>query len=63
MGPLNVPTTGAYSAAFVDMHLTGNLAHAEGLAVPADFVHDLHGFDSNEVRAIMRDNALSLIGA
>jgi DNA-binding NtrC family response regulator len=33
LGPHNVPTRGAYSAAFVDMHLTGNIAHAEGLTV------------------------------
>jgi predicted TIM-barrel fold metal-dependent hydrolase len=37
--------------------------HAEGLTVPNDFVHDLHGFDGNEVRAIMRDNARELIRA
>jgi predicted TIM-barrel fold metal-dependent hydrolase len=37
--------------------------HAEGLAVPAAFVNDLHGFDDNEVRQIMRDNAYDLIGA
>lgn len=34
--------------------------HAEGLEVPTDFVHDLHGFDDAEIRAIMRDNALAL---
>lgn len=33
IGPHNVPTSGQFSAAFVDMHLTGNLAHAEGLTV------------------------------
>jgi predicted TIM-barrel fold metal-dependent hydrolase len=37
--------------------------HAEGLAVPNAFVDDLKGFDSAEVRAIMRDNASALIGA
>ncbi len=36
--------------------------HAEGLAVPNPFVHDLKGFDAGEVRAIMRDNAYALIG-
>lgn len=33
VGPYNVPEKGQFSAAFVDMHLTGNLAHAEGLSV------------------------------
>lgn len=33
VGPHNVPESGPFSAAFVDMHLTGNLAHAEGLGV------------------------------
>jgi predicted TIM-barrel fold metal-dependent hydrolase len=37
--------------------------HAEGLAEPSAFVHDLAGFDDTEVRTIMRDNARSLIGA
>lgn len=37
--------------------------HAEGLAVPTDFVDDLHGFNDDEVRMIMRDNAFELIGA
>jgi predicted TIM-barrel fold metal-dependent hydrolase len=36
--------------------------HAEGLAVPTEFVRDLHGFDETEVRQIMRDNAYDLIG-
>ena len=34
--------------------------HAEGLPEPTDFVHDLEGFDSSEIRKIMRDNGLSL---
>ena len=34
--------------------------HAEGLAEPTDFVDDLDGFSDDEIRAIMRDNALSL---
>ena len=34
--------------------------HAEGLAEPTDFVHDLHGFSDEEVRLIMRDNGLAL---
>ena len=35
--------------------------HAEGLAVPTDFIHDLKGYDEAEVRLVMRDNALSLL--
>ena len=34
--------------------------HAEGLAEPTTFVDDLHGFSADEIRAIMRDNALGL---
>jgi predicted TIM-barrel fold metal-dependent hydrolase len=34
--------------------------HAEGLAVPTDFVHDLKGFTDAEVRLVMRENALGL---
>jgi predicted TIM-barrel fold metal-dependent hydrolase len=34
--------------------------HAEGLADPRSFVDDLDGFSDDEVRAIMRDNALAL---
>jgi predicted TIM-barrel fold metal-dependent hydrolase len=37
--------------------------HAEGLADPSSFVDDLAGFDGSEIRTIMRDNAVSLIGA
>lgn len=32
-GPGQIPLRGPYSAAFVDMHLTGNITHAEGLGV------------------------------
>jgi len=35
--------------------------HAEGLAVPTDFVHDLEGYDEGEVRLVMRENALGLL--
>jgi predicted TIM-barrel fold metal-dependent hydrolase len=35
--------------------------HAEGLAVPTDFVHDLEGYDEDEVRLVMRENALGLL--
>lgn len=34
--------------------------HAEGIAEPAAFVEDLAGFDDDEIRCIMRDNALAL---
>ena len=34
--------------------------HAEGLAEPKAFIEDLDGFDDDEVRLIMRDNALAL---
>ena len=34
--------------------------HAEGLAEPASFVDDLPGFTDDEIRKIMRDNALGL---
>jgi predicted TIM-barrel fold metal-dependent hydrolase len=34
--------------------------HAEGLAEPTDFVHDLHGFSDDEIRLIMRDNGRAL---
>jgi predicted TIM-barrel fold metal-dependent hydrolase len=34
--------------------------HAEGLASPASFADDLEGFSADEVRKIMRDNAVSL---
>ena len=34
--------------------------HAEGLAEPTDFVHDLDGFSDDEIRLIMRDNGLAL---
>jgi predicted TIM-barrel fold metal-dependent hydrolase len=36
--------------------------HGEGLAEPTDFVKELHAFDPADVRRIMRDNALDLIG-
>ena len=35
--------------------------HAEGIAVPASFADELKGFTDDEVRRIMRDNALGLI--
>ena len=36
--------------------------HGEGLAEPTDFAKELHGFDEAEVRKIMRENALDLLG-
>ncbi len=36
--------------------------HAEGLAVPTDFIHDLKGYDEDDVRRVMHDNALGLLG-
>jgi predicted TIM-barrel fold metal-dependent hydrolase len=35
--------------------------HAEGLAEPTDFLYDLKGFADDEVRRVMRENALSLL--
>jgi hypothetical protein len=35
--------------------------HAEGLADPVEFVHDLDGFSADEIRLIMRENAFGLI--
>lgn len=34
--------------------------HAEGLAEPTDFVHDLSGFSDDEIRLAMRENARAL---
>jgi predicted TIM-barrel fold metal-dependent hydrolase len=36
--------------------------HGEGLAQPKDFVKELHAFTDAEVRRIMRDNCLELLG-
>jgi predicted TIM-barrel fold metal-dependent hydrolase len=36
--------------------------HGEGLAEPTDFTKELQGFDAADVRKIMRDNALDLLG-
>ena len=35
--------------------------HAEGLAEPTDFVYDLKGYDADEVRLVMRENAMGLL--
>lgn len=46
----------------VDHLLFGSdFPHAEGLADPASFRHDLDGFTSDEVRAVMRDNGMALL--
>ena len=34
--------------------------HAEGLADPVSFINDLVGFNAEEIRLIMRENALAL---
>jgi predicted TIM-barrel fold metal-dependent hydrolase len=36
--------------------------HGEGLAEPTDFAKELHAFDEADVRKVMRDNALDLLG-
>ena len=35
--------------------------HGEGLARPTDFVKELHAFSDDEIRLVMRDNALDLL--
>jgi len=35
--------------------------HAEGLAVPRDFIHDLKGYDDAEIPLVMRENTRSLV--
>ena len=37
--------------------------HAEGLAIPTTFVHDLDGFSDTEIRRVMRDNGFAFLGA
>ncbi len=34
--------------------------HAEGIAEPADYLHDLDGFSPDEIRLVMRENAMAL---
>jgi predicted TIM-barrel fold metal-dependent hydrolase len=36
--------------------------HGEGLARPSDFAKELHAFSDDDVRRIMRDNSLELLG-
>lgn len=46
----------------VDHLLFGSdFPHAEGLADPASFRHDLDGFTPDEIRAVMRDNGMALL--
>ncbi len=35
--------------------------HAEGLAEPTDFLYDCKGYDEDEIRLVMRENALGLV--
>ena len=35
--------------------------HAEGLPEPSDYVKDLDGFNDDEIRMIMHDNARALL--
>jgi predicted TIM-barrel fold metal-dependent hydrolase len=35
--------------------------HGEGLSNPTDFVKELHDFSDDEIRAVMRDNCLTLL--
>ncbi len=37
--------------------------HGEGLAEPTDFIKELDGFDDADIRRIMRDNCLELLGS
>jgi predicted TIM-barrel fold metal-dependent hydrolase len=37
--------------------------HGEGLASPLDFLKELHAFSDDEIRLVMRDNALVLLDA
>ena len=43
-----------------NMLLGSDWPHAEGLATPTDFVHELDGFSDKEIKQVMRDNALGL---
>lgn len=55
---------GLADAIGVDHVLFGSdYPHAEGLADPSTFKHDLAGFSDDDVRRIMRDNALTLLGS
>jgi predicted TIM-barrel fold metal-dependent hydrolase len=43
------------------MLLGSDYPHAEGLAAPTDYVHELEGFTDEEVKLVMRDNADGLV--
>jgi len=46
----------------IDRLLFGSdFPHAEGLPVPTDFINDIPAFTPDEVRQVMRDNAISLL--
>ena len=45
------------------MIMGSDFPHAEGLAEPREYVHELDGFSQQDVLKIMRDNAESLITA
>ena len=34
--------------------------HAEGIAEPGDYLRDLGGFSPDEIRLVMRENAMAL---
>ena len=42
------------------MLLGSDYPHAEGLANPASYADELDGFPDEEIRLVMRDNALGL---
>jgi predicted TIM-barrel fold metal-dependent hydrolase len=42
------------------MLMGSDYPHAEGLAVPTDYVKELQGFPEDEIRLVMRENALGL---
>ena len=42
------------------MLMGSDFPHAEGIAVPGDYVHELKGFSPREIRLVMRENALAL---
>ena len=43
------------------MIMGSDYPHAEGLAEPTEYVHELEGFSQDEVRMVMRDNSESLV--
>ena len=42
------------------MLMGSDFPHAEGIPEPREYVNELVGFTSDEVRRVMRDNALEL---